>query len=125
MNTRKQGDIGVSQAIYWYTKNGWNVSKPMSDSTRYDLVIEKNGILKRVECKTTFYEDKYGTPIVSLRTKGGNRSWNLSSKKISPLDTDFVFVSDKGESAYEFPVELVADKSTISLSAKYLHYKVI
>lgn len=54
MNTRKQGDIGTSFAIAYFCSNGYTVSIPISDSQPYDLVIEKSGILQRVQVKTCF-----------------------------------------------------------------------
>lgn len=123
MNTREQGDIGVAQAIYWYTKQGYKISKPMSDSTRYDLVIEKNGKLYRVECKTSFYKTKYGTPCVQLKTCGGNQSWGGVSKRISKEDTDILFISIDGVDSYEIPMDQLEVFSSIKLGKKYEKYK--
>ena len=123
INTRKQGDIGVAQAIFWYTKNGYQVSKPLTDSTRYDLIVDKHGKLFRVEVKTTFYKSKYGIYVATLRTSGGNQSWNKISKKISKDDADLLFVSVCGIECYEIPTDIINEFSTINLGKEYIKYK--
>ena len=40
-------------AIADFTKTGFGVSKPLSNNLRYDLIIDINGILYRVQVKTT------------------------------------------------------------------------
>lgn len=123
MNTKEQGDIGVAHAIYWYTCQGFKVSIPNTDSTRYDLIVDKNGSLFRVQCKTTGQIDK-GSYRVDLRTRGGNQSWNGLSSQISIEETDLVWVSTLEGGAWEFPVSLCAGKSTISLGNRYETYRV-
>jgi hypothetical protein len=125
MNTREQGDIGVAQAIYWYTLNGFKVSIPNTESTRYDLIIEKDGKFQRVQCKTTFAKSSYGIPILALRTLGGNRSWGGTVKKINSAEVDIVWASVDGTSAYVFPAELIEGMSSLHLGEKYKDYKVI
>ena len=53
MNTVSVGDIGEAMAIADFTKAGFGVSKPLSDNLRYDLIIDINNILYRVQVKTT------------------------------------------------------------------------
>jgi hypothetical protein len=125
MNTKKQGDIGVMQAIFWYTKQGFQVSKPLTDSTRYDLIVDKNGKLFKVEVKTTFTKTKYNIPKVSLRTNGGNQSWNKLVKKVNIKDADILFVSFMGKDIYEIPIRKINDFCTINLGKEYLKYKLL
>lgn len=47
------GDCGESVAIMKFTLNDCIVSKPLSDNARYDLIIEHNNKLYRVQVKTT------------------------------------------------------------------------
>lgn len=124
LNTKQQGDIGVAHAIYHYTLHGYKVSIPNTDSTRYDLIVDKNGKLYRVQCKTTFSKSPEGNYMASLRTLGGNQSWGGEVKRISEEETDIVWVSTKDQEGYEFPVAVVAGMSTVTLGRKYEEYKV-
>lgn len=87
MNTKRQGALGVAKAVDYYTDQGYAVFVPVSDVSRFDLVVEKDGLLKRVEVKTT----SATKGEVMLRTRGGNQSWSGESKRISPTDCDEVF----------------------------------
>lgn len=124
MNTKEQGDIGVAHAIYWYTLQGYKVSIPNTDSTRYDLIVDKHGKLYRVQCKTTFFKTPSGNFEVGLRTHGGNQSWNKQSKYINADETDIVWVTTEDRNGYEFPVDVCAGRASLTLNAKLEYYKV-
>lgn len=124
MNTRELGDIGVAQAIYYYTMQDYKVSIPNTESTRYDLLVEKRGQIYRVQCKTTHATAPSGVPTCELRTKGGNKSGS-TSKQISADETDLVWISVNGVSAYEFPVEEVAGRTSINLGDSYQNFAVM
>lgn len=125
MNTKEQGDVGVAQAIFYYTLQGYKVSIPNTDSTRYDLIVDKDGKLFRVQCKTTYAKAKSGAPTVGLRTMGGNQSWNGVVKKITSDETDLIWVCSEGKEAWEFPVADLEGRSTVDLGKSYLTYKVL
>jgi hypothetical protein len=61
-----KGDIGVTAAIADLTKLGWNVSVPISEHTKYDLVIEKDNVCYRVQVRYTSM--KNGVLNVKLRS---------------------------------------------------------
>lgn len=48
INSKKQGDVGMCYAIAYYSRLGWTVSIPITDSQDYDLLVENtdNNILK-------------------------------------------------------------------------------
>lgn len=121
MDKKQQGDIGVAAAIYYYTKSGAVVSIPNTDNARYDLVVDFDGKLTRVQVKTTGYKEK-NSYIVQLRTAGGNRSWGGTVKKLDSSEFDELLVYTMEGSVYTFPAEFVHDRSTITLSDKYASY---
>lgn len=45
-------------AIAYFSTNGYTVSIPLNDTQDYDLIVEKNGILQRVQVKATGYIGK-------------------------------------------------------------------
>lgn len=49
--TQRKGDIAVTQAIATFTKEGYDVSIPLTESAAYDLIVERDGIIKRVQVK--------------------------------------------------------------------------
>lgn len=48
-----QGNVGLGRAIAYYTEKGYTVMLPLNDTQKYDLVIDKDGLLQRVSVKTT------------------------------------------------------------------------
>ena len=60
----KQGNIGLGQAIAYYTLKGFPVMIPLNDTQKYDLVIDVNGILNRVSVKTTQFKERTGNYAV-------------------------------------------------------------
>jgi PD-(D/E)XK endonuclease len=46
------GDRSTLTIILAYRLQGWSVLVPFGENTRYDLVVDRGGQLKRVQCKT-------------------------------------------------------------------------
>jgi hypothetical protein len=51
--TQRKGDIGVAQAIATFTRKGYDVSLPLTESVAYDLVVDTGTELKRVQVRFT------------------------------------------------------------------------
>lgn len=73
VNPRKQGNAGLGIAIAYFSRIGVDVAIPLTDTQRYDLIIEHDGRLERVQVKTTTMKQGHGY-AVHLRTIGGNKS---------------------------------------------------
>lgn len=124
MNRKSQGNIGESFAIFFYTKQGFIVSKPLSENTPYDLVVDTGKQLLRVQVKTSNYQ-RYndGRFQVQLRTSGGNQSGTGKFSYISSEEVDCVFVLCFDGNYYEVPVEFVENKNSITLSVDSKFHK--
>jgi hypothetical protein len=73
-NTNKQkGNCGLGMAIAYFSTNGYTVSIPLNDTQDYDLIVEKNGILQRVQVKATGCIGKGGNYQVALKSCGGTK----------------------------------------------------
>ena len=51
MLTKQKGDVALGVAISYFIVSGYEVSLPIGDKRDYDLIIEKNGELSRVQVK--------------------------------------------------------------------------
>jgi hypothetical protein len=106
-NTKKQGDIGEARAIYEYTKLGYVICAPLCDSAKYDLIIEKDGTMRRVQVKTSS-QAREGGFIIELSTCGGNQSRNSRTPRLrGDYDELFVLLSD--ERRWMIPAEKLED----------------
>ena len=92
---KAQGDNCEAFAVFYYASLGHTVSKPLNHSTYYDLIVDVDGVLKKVECKSSTHKQKNcKSYTVSLRTTGGNQSWNKVVKKIDSSKVDEIFILD-------------------------------
>lgn len=123
MNTKAQGDIGVAMAVAYYTSNNYPVSIPLGDNCRYDLVVEIEGVLKRIQCKTSNSVEK-NYYRVQLRTNGGNHTGRGKSKNISAKEVDLLFVFAFDGTLYEFPPHIFDNKTNLSLGPSKEPFKV-
>lgn len=124
INSKKQGDVGMRYAIAYYSRLGWTVSIPITDSQDYDLLVENtdNNILK-VQVKTSRYLTEGGTYQVSLKTCGGNKS-GQTIKKMDKNYIDLVFVLVDDGSCYSIPTEKIESSGSMNLGDKYSEFKV-
>lgn len=124
MNKKQQGDIGVAKAIYYYSACGYIVSIPATDNSRYDLLVDKNGKINRVQVKTSSYKIASGSYEVQLKTTGGNQSWQGIVKKISAEEIDILFIVCEDGSMYEIAPEIFDNRTTITLGKNYESFRV-
>jgi PD-(D/E)XK endonuclease len=116
-NTKKQGDVGLGDAISFFVAKGLTVSVPLTDSQDYDLIVDIDGELQRVQVKTTTYK-RHDIFNVSLSLKGGNSKKNFIHKKGHELDYDFLYVLTQDGTRYFIPKDVIGS-STICLGKKF------
>ena len=124
MNSKQQGDIGVAKAIYYYTALGYTVSIPNTDNAKYDLVVDMDGKLNRVQVKTTTHKTQHGVYQAMLKTSGGNQSWSGNIYRISSDNVDIVFILNDEGTMYEFPASFLNERTTVNLGKDKDSYKV-
>ncbi len=118
-----QGNVGVARAIYEYTRLGYTVLVPFSDSDKYDLVIDAKDILLRVQVKTSRCKTPSGRYSVELRTKGGN-SRKYTSKHLSSDSYDLLFVLIETGDCWSIPSSIVGTSGNLIVGGdKYDKYK--
>jgi len=120
-NSKKQGDVGLGQAIAWFTRNSFTVSIPLTDSQDYDLIVDKEGKLFRVQVKTASYKNQYGIYEVSLTVKGGNRSGTGKIKRFDKSKVDLLFILTSDNEVYMLPSNVVGN--SVNLGNKVRQYK--
>ena len=90
LNTVSIGDIGETQAIALFTKNHIAVSKPMSNNVRYDLIVDINDRLYRVQVKSTASVKDGKMEFATKTTNYIKGSW--SSNRYSTNEVDMFFL---------------------------------
>lgn len=89
MNTQRKGDIAVTKAISKFTEMGWDVLLPITESAQYDLVVDVEGQLKRVQVK--YFGAKDVNPYLRLRRIHSN-SKGYVVKHYDKEDVDWFYL---------------------------------
>jgi hypothetical protein len=86
-----QGNQGEILAVCWLMAQGWAVSLPIGSCSDYDVVAEIDNRPARVQVKTTrvLRNERW---IVTLATRGGNRSWSGLVKRFSASRCEYLYV---------------------------------
>jgi hypothetical protein len=123
-NPRRQGDLGEAAAIEWLTRSGWDVWIPLGHSPDADLIAERDGVLSRVQVKTsTYFRNERFT--VAVCTRGGNRSWSGVVKRLDPARYDYLFVLVGDGRKWFIPSTAVEARSGLVLGGpKYARFEI-
>ena len=115
MKNKDYGNIGEVEAISFYTKKGYIVSKPLFENCKYDLIVDDGKSLTRVQVKTSRFTTEYGKHQVNFRTCGGNRSGTGKVSKLSRDEIDLVFIYLSDGRVFEFPIDKLEGRTSINL----------
>lgn len=118
----KQGNIGLGQAIAYYTYLGIPISLPLNDTQKYDLIIDRDNRLYRVSVKTTRFME-YGNYKVALKNSGDSSGKSVI-RNFDNTSCDLVFVYTKDGDMYEIPSDEIKVKTMITLNDDYEKFKV-
>jgi hypothetical protein len=99
--TKGQGNVGVAAAILYFAKQGNTISIPLNDSQEYDLVVDIDGKLNKVQVKTTKYSTEHSVYQVSLVSSGGSK--REVYHRVSESQCDLLFVLCEDSTQYLIP----------------------
>ena len=123
-NPKKQGEIGLADAIAWFVHAGWLVSVPLVDAQKYDLIVDDGNGLRTVQVKTTTCRGRSGAFVVDLATNGGNKS-RSTTVPFSPGDYDLLYILTDDGSRFLIPAGEMDARTKLTLGAKYSRFAVI
>ena len=102
MDTKLKSDIAESAVVTALLKRGFKVLKPIGDRLPYDLAVDINGNLIRIQVKSAWYYN--GSFIVDTRRTKTNRR-QMVRARYSRSDFDFaILYIDKLNTFYVMPV---------------------
>ncbi len=122
-NTNKEkGNTSLGIAIAYYSSNGYTVSIPLNDTQDYDLVVDKDNVLKKVQVKSSACKTKHGNYQVALKSCGGTKG--KTYKTVIETKIDEIFILTEDLRMYILPISEIKNKSTINMCNKYNKYRV-
>lgn len=111
-----------SLAAAWYTLHGFNVFEPRAGAVAVDLLVESEGVVRRVQVKSTTQRQSNGSwqlQTVCFQGQGRNRSRAYAVGEI-----DEVFAVTAAGDMFALPAEVVVGRRAIRLGEKYEKYRV-
>lgn len=122
VTNKEKGNSSLGIAIAYYASNGYTVSIPLNDTQDYDLLVDKNNVIKRIQVKSTGCKTKYGNYQLALKSCGGTKG--AAYKTVIETNIDELFVLTENLNMYIIPKEKINNKSTLNLCDKYEEYRV-
>lgn len=101
-----KGDLGRTRVIFECALKGYTVSLPMTENSKYDLIIERNGKLERIQVKSTTSDGE----VVTVRCRSHNK-W--TTHKYTSTDIDAIICYDDAtEQTYYIPASRLGEGMT-------------
>ena len=115
MDAKLKADIAESAVVTELLKRGLRVLKPVGDRLPYDLAVDINGKLVRIQVKSAWFDRSEGAYIVDVRRTKTNRRV-MVRQRYSKKDFDFAIIYiDDCRVFYVMPVSVFTGfKSAIS-----------
>ena len=121
ITNKEKGNSGLGIAIAYFTTSGYIVSIPLNDTQDYDLIVEKENRLQRVQVKATGCIGKGGNYQVALKSCGGTKG--KTYKTLIDTNIELIFILTGQKEMYLIPREKINNVSTLSFCDKYEKYK--
>jgi hypothetical protein len=86
--TQRKGDIAVSQAVVRFTKMGYDVALPFTESASYDLIIDTGEGLKRVQVRYSSVKE-----VALRRIHSNSKGYVVKKTKHNAYDWLYIFKS--------------------------------
>jgi hypothetical protein len=115
MDNKHKGNLAIASAIKCFVSAGYTVSLPLSDTAKYDLVVERDGAFQAVQCKYVGHERSQGIYSVPLYVCGGNRSAGNRRTRYQEGDFDILFVLCANDRTYAIPFQEMVGQTTINV----------
>lgn len=110
-----QGNVGLGRAIAYFTTIGCPILLPLNDTQKYDLAVDIDGILSRVQVKTCACVKASGNYEVALKNSGGS-SGVSKTRHFDNTSCDLLFVLLSDETMLLIPSREIDSKSTWNIT---------
>ena len=119
--TIERGCVGQLLVELAFLKNGFNLFKPMLENGKVDLIVEKDGIYKKIQIKTV--QEQRSGKLIPVRKISHNMG-EYKIKRYTKEDIDyFVGVDVDTEDLYILPVEFSSKYATSISTNSCQEYK--
>ena len=124
MDNIQKGDKGLGDAISYFTSKGYTVSLPLTDSQKYDLIVEIEDKLNKVQVKTTESKSKYDNDDYVVYIKTTHKQTDGSNKilKFNNTKIDLLYVLCGDNTRYCMPTKNIKSECNLTLNNRYENF---
>ena len=111
---KQKGNIGEAKCLAKMVELGVPVCLPFGDNERYDMIIERNGKLEKIQIKYSSQQENEGS-IVFKTASSANHTTN---KHYSTYENDvdaFLLYNALTDEVYYVPMEIIGTKKTLTM----------
>lgn len=119
-NNKNIGNTALGVAISYFTNIDCCVSIPLNDTQDYDLIVDFEHRLQKIQVRGTSQKSRYGISIVHLNSIGGR--YGKTYKTLINTDIDYLFVVTNDLIKYLIPKQDIKNKYSINLNKTYDKY---
>ena len=113
-NTLIRGDVNELQCILDFQKRGYYCSIPFSGSCRYDLVVDINDKLYKIQCKSSIYSESEG--VLKMDATHSTTNTQKTTRYVySENEVDYFYTSWK-EYGFLIPIQEVSTKKYLRVN---------
>lgn len=109
MNTKTLGDLAELKAALYFAEQGYVVSKPIGDNAPYDLIVDKDNKLQKVQVKAR--SERNGVISVEMRSCMRNYTYFYTR---DDFDILAAYNADSGKMAF-LTWDDIGDKQGVAL----------
>lgn len=121
-NNKNIGNTALGIAISYFTSQDYCVSIPLNDTQDYDLIVDMNNKLNKIQVRGTTQKSKLGHPLVHINSIGGRTG--TMYKTITDTDIDYLFAVTCDLEQFLIPISDIKSKYALSLGPSNKKYKV-
>lgn len=103
LDSKQKGNLTELECLIAFAKQGIKVSIPYGENCRYDFIIDVNGHLLRIQCKTSHQLDSQEGFTFKCESVVSTTS-RITATKYTINEIDYFATIDKGQ-CYLIPVE--------------------
>ena len=113
LNSKQKGIITEEELKLWFLKQGFSVSVPIGDNSRYDFIVDFNGKLVKMQSKTSNLTRtidclNFACASVRYNSNGSNRT------QYTKDDIDyFCTIHPENHQVYIVPVEICGNECNL------------
>lgn len=111
---KQKGNIGEAKCLAKMVELGVPVCLPFGDNERYDLVIEHNGKLEKIQVKYSSSQESEGSIVFRVASSTNHTTNKHLTTYTNDIDA-FLLYNSLTDEIYYVPIDIVGTRKTMTM----------